>query len=143
MRRMSRMSIEILLELFCCINNVSVQDIKGRSRKNGLPLYRHVFAYLIRRELNVTLQSIGDVLGRNHDTILYGIRNVTDYLLMPKINSNIKRMVDTFSILYNQSTEEAKLTESDHTTSESSEKMSRKVLGRPLQDKELLSNRSV
>lgn len=139
---MNHMNIEALLELFCSVNNISVQDIKGKSRKNGLPLFRHVFAYLIRRELNATLQSIGDVLGRNHDTILYGIRNITDYLLMSKHYPCITKMVNIFLAIYNQSIEEAQLTESDHTTSEMTEKMSCKVLGRPLRDKVLLLNRS-
>lgn len=142
MRPMNRMRIEPLLELFCTVNNISIQDIKGRSRKNGLPLFRHVFAYLMRTELNVTLQNIGDVLGRNHDTILYGINKISDYLSVPKFYPDIKRMVDIFSILYNQSTEEARLTESDHTTSETLEKLTRMGLGRPLRHKALVLNQS-
>ncbi|MFT3994777.1 MAG: helix-turn-helix domain-containing protein [Dysgonomonas sp.] len=134
--------IEPLLELFCNINNLSIQDIKGRSRKNGLPLFRHVYAYIVRTETNATLQSIANTLERNHDTILYGINKISDYLSVPKFYPDVKKMVDTFSILYNQSTEEARLTESDHTTSETLEKLTHRVLGRLSPDKELVLNQS-
>ena len=137
MRQTNHTNIEPLLELFCSIHNISVQDVKGRSRKNGLPLYRHIFAYIAKNELNATLKDIGCVINRNHDTVLHGIKNIEWYLSIPNVYVKFKRMVDIFSIVYNQSTEEAKLTESDHTTSESSEKMSRKVLDRLLRGRGL------
>ena len=107
--------IEPLLDMFCSVNNISVQDIKGRSRKNGLPLFRHVFAYLIRKETGLKLETIGKYIGLDHSSVVYGIKKIESCLSIPKYHPDIKRMIDTFSAIYNQSTEELMLAEYAHT----------------------------
>jgi len=51
---------------------VKTSDICGKSRKKELTLARHIAAYLLRKELELPLQKIGEILGgRDHTTIMH------------------------------------------------------------------------
>lgn len=51
---------------------VKTSDLCGKSRKKELALARHIAAYLLRKELELPLQKIGEILGgRDHTTIMY------------------------------------------------------------------------
>lgn len=56
---------------------ISAQDLCGGSRKQRLVLPRQILMYLLRKELKLPLEQIGEILGgRDHSTILYGIEKV-------------------------------------------------------------------
>lgn len=55
---------------------VSVEAMRGPSRRRPIPLARHVAAWIMRRE-GVSLHRSGALLGgRHHTTVLYGVQRV-------------------------------------------------------------------
>ena len=58
-------------------HQVKTSDIKGSSRKKGIATARHISAYLLRKELEMPLQRIGQILGgRDHTTIMHSEEKV-------------------------------------------------------------------
>ena len=55
---------------------VSESDIRGSSRQKNIATARHVSSYLIRILTNFSLQNIGDILNRDHATIMAAIRKI-------------------------------------------------------------------
>lgn len=55
---------------------VSVDDIKGRRRVAEIVNARHIAIYLIRRETELSLPSIGNIFDRDHTTIMSSIATV-------------------------------------------------------------------
>jgi chromosomal replication initiator protein len=52
--------------------NIKTGDLCGKTRKKQITQARHVAAYLLRRELDMSLQQVGRVLGgRDHTTIMH------------------------------------------------------------------------
>jgi len=51
---------------------LKTKDLCGKTRKKEIALARHVAAYLLRRELELPLQRVGQILGgRDHTTIMH------------------------------------------------------------------------
>lgn len=60
---------------------VTVELMRGRSRKREVVVSRHIFMYLMRkRKENFSLASIGNHLGKDHATVLHGCRMVNNML---------------------------------------------------------------
>jgi len=61
--------------------SVFVADIKSESRKEETVLARQITAYFFKRQLSLTLNDIGEILGnRNHTTILHSLEKITKEL---------------------------------------------------------------
>lgn len=57
---------------------IKTSDLKGSSRKADLVLPRQIAMYLLRKELELPLMEIGEILGgRDHTTILHGVRKIS------------------------------------------------------------------
>lgn len=64
---------EIILEV--AINRkVTEAQILGRRRDRHIVVARHEACYRIRSELRLSLPDIGKIMGRDHTTILHGVR---------------------------------------------------------------------
>ena len=61
-------------------HGVGVGDIRGPSRKPILVLARQEAAYEIRMKRGLSLPQIGVMLGRDHTTVLHGIKRHTALL---------------------------------------------------------------
>lgn len=56
---------------------VSVEDLKGSSRKSRLVFARQIAMYLLRQNLELSLDEVGRSLGdRDHSTVIYGVSKV-------------------------------------------------------------------
>lgn len=74
----------------------SILHNKGR-RKRHLVEARNIAYYFIRKYTNYSMQKIGDIFGKNHATVLNGLRNhdnwyFTDCDYMDKTNLVFKRL---------------------------------------------------
>lgn len=58
--------------------NVSVYEIASSSRSQPISWARQEIMYLVRELTNLSLPSIGRILGRDHTTILHGLRQVNE-----------------------------------------------------------------
>ena len=60
---------------------VTVELMRGRSRKREVVVSRHIFMHLMRkRKENFSLASIGAHLGKDHATVLHGNKTVTNMI---------------------------------------------------------------
>jgi chromosomal replication initiator protein len=70
---------EKMLEAVAEAEGVSVQDILGQNRSAKIAIPRQLAMYLLRTYNEISLPQIGELLGgRDHTTIMYGIKKVGD-----------------------------------------------------------------
>lgn len=66
-----------IIEAVCRHYKVTSSEICGPSRKAGFVEARQTLMYLLRKELDLPLGAIGDLLGgRDHSTVIHGIEKV-------------------------------------------------------------------
>jgi chromosomal replication initiator protein len=57
--------------------NISVEELKSRTRKRSIAFPRQIAMYLTRKYTEISLADIGSLYNRDHSTVLYAIRVVT------------------------------------------------------------------
>ncbi|MBI2617655.1 chromosomal replication initiator protein DnaA [Candidatus Gottesmanbacteria bacterium] len=79
------------LQVVASYYHLTLTQLKGAKRDRAVSLPRQVLYYILRSELNVPLVDIGNIVGgRDHTTILYGVRKISDLLQVNKtINGDI------------------------------------------------------
>ncbi len=80
---------------------VTVEQLTGRDRSRQIALPRQVAMYLLRREVNVSLPQIGEVLGgRDHTTVMYAIQQIANKI---ETDSGLRRdVIDIKQQMYGQ-----------------------------------------
>lgn len=81
-------------------------DVREVTRKRPIVQLRAAVAYSLREEANLTLMHIGEVMGKNHTTILHYVQNVEYYALYDlkfrddfwDIRSKVCKIVNSFSL---------------------------------------------
>ena len=67
-----------LLKLVCETYGITLKDLVGKKRTANLVVPRQLAMYLLRQDIGLNLESIGQLLGgRDHTTIMHGINKVT------------------------------------------------------------------
>ncbi len=70
---------------------VSVEDLKGNSRRRDISVARQVAMYLMRQHTGLSLPKIGDEFGgKDHTTVLYSCDKVAD---LQKTDTNISQRI--------------------------------------------------
>ena len=72
--------IEALQNIICDVFELSWQKIKSKDRHRDLVAARQLFCFFSYRRIGKTLAAIGDILDRDHTTIIVSIRKVEDYV---------------------------------------------------------------
>ncbi len=71
-------SPEAVLQAVTDAFKLSIEEIKGSSRRREISLARQVAMYLLRQHTDLSLPKIGEVLGgKDHTTIMYGCEKIT------------------------------------------------------------------
>lgn len=74
-------SEEDLIEIVAKYFNVESGQVLGPSRKQEIALTRQVAMYMMKRELNYSLEKIGQIFGgRNHTTAMHSVNNIKSRL---------------------------------------------------------------
>jgi chromosomal replication initiation ATPase DnaA len=71
------------LKQISALTGVSIAHIKGKSRVTDIVNARHMVSYLMAKHHGFTWKAIGDVVGRDHSTIINSVEVVADGLAMP------------------------------------------------------------
>jgi chromosomal replication initiator protein len=67
-----------ILEAVARYYNVPERDLKGKGRTKDIVIPRQVAMYIMREETDRSLVDIGELLGRDHTTVLHGIHKTAD-----------------------------------------------------------------
>ena len=94
---------EAVIEAVADFYSLSPEDLKGRSRSRKVVRPRQLAMHLARQETQASLPQIGRALGgRDHTTVLYGVRQVSDRIERDEI---LRREVLAIrKMLYNNGT---------------------------------------
>ncbi len=89
----SRITPENIINVVCDHYGISIEDIKSSKRNKELVHPRQMIMYLCRSMTNATYKEIASILGgRDHTTIIYGERSITDLL---EKDESTKRTIET------------------------------------------------
>ena len=73
---------------------VSIEDIKGKCRKRRIVKPRQIIVYLLRTKARMVLSDIGDVLNRDHTTMIHSITCIQNELTHPYDDSLEKDLIN-------------------------------------------------
>ena len=79
---------------------VSVEDLKGSSRRREISLARQVGMYLMRQHTDLSLPKIGELFGgKDHTTVMYGCEKITERRDRdPELNQILRQLSDRINL---------------------------------------------
>ena len=80
-----------ILEIVSKETYISIDDILGRTRKFDAIVARHVFCGVLKSEYKYSLSFIGNILSRDHTTIINAVRQ---YMYRKHSETHFQRVVE-------------------------------------------------
>jgi chromosomal replication initiation ATPase DnaA len=74
-----------VMRAVCQVFNMTPDAIQSQNRKQDIVFARHMFCYLCRKHLQMSLVDIGRILMRDHSTIINAVRKANDLIEFDKI----------------------------------------------------------
>lgn len=74
------MLCQFVKEMVCTYYGVNSEALKQNSRKKEMVKCKQISMYLIKKHSNMSLESIGKEFGKNHATVIYSIKTISNYL---------------------------------------------------------------
>ena len=71
---------EFIIDKVADFYDISPEDVIGKGKTKDVANARQISTYLIRKLTGQTLEQIGEVMGRDHTTVLHSIRKVEENL---------------------------------------------------------------
>ena len=71
---------ETIIDKIADYYKILPKDIKGKSRKRHFVKARFIAMYCIKNNTSLTLKTIGDMVGRDHTTIIHSLRTIENTL---------------------------------------------------------------
>ena len=98
-RRNKTVDVQTVIDAVCKYYQTNMGEIKGPSRKASLVAARQVLMYLLRKELGLSLEVIGGLIGgRDHSTIIYGVDKISS---LSRSNRNMQDELLRIQELFN------------------------------------------
>ena len=73
---------------------VAIEDIKSKKKTENIANARHTAVYIIRNMTNLSLKEIGNIIGRDHSTVLSSLNKMeTNIKTKNKTASDIKKLI--------------------------------------------------
>jgi len=73
---------------------VSLEDIKGKCRKRKIVKPRQIIMFLLRTKARMVLSDIGEVLNRDHTTVIHSITCIQNDITHPYDDSLEKDLIN-------------------------------------------------
>ncbi len=67
-----------IIDIVCKFYNIKKEDVLARKRTKAIAETRQIAMYLISEYINMPLESIGNIFGRDHATVIYAKNKVAD-----------------------------------------------------------------
>ena len=74
------MTPETILSICSDVLNISEAEIKGKSRRSKVVIARHIYCYIAYYKTKTTSKKVGNVINRNHATVLHALKKICDFL---------------------------------------------------------------
>jgi chromosomal replication initiation ATPase DnaA len=71
---------EVVLMAVCRLTGVSPEDVKSKSRRLDVVIVRQVYCYAARELTGASMKGIGEVVNRDHATVIHSYRVVQNML---------------------------------------------------------------
>lgn len=72
-----KISSKDVISAVCRHFGISVEDLRGSCRKSRLVFARQIAMYMMRQNLGLSLEKVGDTLGgRDHSTVIHGVDKI-------------------------------------------------------------------
>lgn len=84
MARPTRLTVEIIIDAVAKGYSVTPQRILSRERTACVSEARQVVMLLLNENLGYTTVRIGEILGRGHVVVIYGLRRIRDLISIDK-----------------------------------------------------------
>lgn len=85
--------LESLLKVVCDKLDVTVQEAKGTIRDAEIVRARQIYCYMAK-EMGYTFKKIGAIINRDHATVIYGCKVVSNRKFDYKILNDYNRVID-------------------------------------------------
>lgn len=91
-----KLTPDTIIEYVAKYYKVSKKEILGKGRQKDVVLARHIAIYLIRSQINISLEQIGKIFGnRDHSTIINAIKKIDKEAETPE--TSLKRTLNQIS----------------------------------------------
>ena len=78
----TQMNEQKIINIVAEYYNLTPEQLVGKSRTGQLVLARHIAMYIIRKDLDISLEKIGEMFGgRDHTTVINAISHVDKELI--------------------------------------------------------------
>jgi len=79
---------------------ISIEDLKGSSRRREISTARQIGMYLMRQHRDLSLPKIGEVFGgKDHTTVLYSCEKIAQQKEAdPEVVRNLRQLSDRISL---------------------------------------------
>lgn len=67
-----------IIDIVCKFYNVKKEDLLARKRTKNIAEARQIAMYLATEYLNIPLEAVGDIFGKNHATVIYAKNKVAE-----------------------------------------------------------------
>ena len=74
--------INTFIDEFCDELDIDRETLKSSSRQRPIAEKRMLLSYFLRMKIKLTYEQIGDILDRNHCSIIYQVKKIEDLLFM-------------------------------------------------------------
>lgn len=97
-----------IIKKVCDTYGITLEELKGSSRNRNFVIPRQIISYIFRDIFNYRLTQIGDILKKNHATIIYNVKTVKDFIDFDNnFRVEVNRMVN-FANSFSQEVKEQK-----------------------------------
>ena len=93
------------VEIMSQVSGIATEDIMGRSRKTDYCTARHIIWYRLQKDKHWSLDRIGRYFGRNHATVVHGIKEVSLYRNVPSYEEQ-RIMLEDYEKIINAKNQE-------------------------------------
>jgi hypothetical protein len=90
MKEEIRKAFELVKEITC----LDADEMLSSTRKRQPMIARQMIAYYLRKHTDMTLESIGETINKDHSTVVYGIQCIEDMSEADPYSSDIKKCLD-------------------------------------------------
>jgi len=79
---------------------IEFSKIQSHTRKRQILYARHLFCYFARKRTKLSLQEVGDIVNRKHETVIHAVKTVENLLSYDKkfikIVSEIEQLIEQY-----------------------------------------------